>query len=326
MKALITGMDGFVGEYLAEHLLFNNVEIAGTYLNNCGDVDSEIRDKIELFQLNILNEKNVKEILRKVNPDSIIHLAAQSSANVSWEKPQLTMDINLNGTINLLESIRELDLEPRVLLIGSSEEYGFIKTEDIPVDESQDLEPGNPYAVSKIAQNKIGKVYSRGYDMDIVMVRAFNHIGPKQRSTFVAADFAKRIAEMEINRKKTELMVGNLEAKRDFTDVRDIVKAYYQLLLKGEKGELYNVGSGNSYNIQYLLDILLSLATIDIEIRKDPKRLRPSDVPIVECDNTKLSQLTDWEPKFKLEDTLKDILDFWREKVSKKDNKGKNFK
>ncbi|TDX59250.1 GDP-mannose 4,6-dehydratase [Orenia marismortui] len=313
MKALITGIDGFVGRYLVKYLLLNNIEVYGTYLDRIDK--NEFANELKLLQMDISNKERVGSILEEVNPDYIIHLAAQSSASISWENPQLTMGVNVNGTINLLEGIRELDLDPRVLLVGSSEEYGFIKSEDIPVNEAQDLRPGNPYAVSKIAQTKIGEVYARAYNLDIIMVRAFNHIGPKQRPTFVASDFAKRIAEIEQGIIDPVLMVGNLDAKRDFTDVRDIVKAYYLLLKEGIQGELYNVGSGNSYAIQYILDTLLSLADVEIEIKTDPSRMRPSDVPIVECDNSKLVKLTEWKANYTIEETLEDVLNYWRENI-----------
>ncbi|RKD32268.1 GDP-mannose 4,6-dehydratase [Thermohalobacter berrensis] len=313
MKALITGINGFVGGYLSEYLLTCNMQVFGTYLNK---IDKNILGKnIKTFKLDITDKKETLEVLKKVRPDYIFHLAAQSSAAISWKKPQLTMDVNINGTINLLENIKELNLDSRILLIGSSEEYGFVKSEDIPINEDQELKPGNPYAVSKISQTMMGQVYSRAYDMDIVIVRAFNHIGPKQSPVFVASDFAKRIAEIEKGKFKPVLLVGNLEAERDFTDVRDIVKAYYLLALKGQKGEIYNVGSGKSYKIQYILDTLLSLSNVDIKIEKDPNRMRPSDVPIVQCDNTKITRLTGWEPEYSIEETLKDVLQYWRQTV-----------
>ncbi|MDI3534980.1 MAG: GDP-4-dehydro-6-deoxy-D-mannose reductase [Thermosediminibacterales bacterium] len=311
MRTLITGVSGFVGEYLAEYLLTKNVEVHGTVK----DKNISSYNNIKTHKMDITNRQQVAEVITEVKPDCIFHLIAQSSAAYSWKHPQLTINVNTIGTINLLESIRETGLNPRLLLVGSSEEYGFVKPEDIPIKEEQELRPGNPYAVSKIAQNMMGKVYQRAYDMDIIMIRAFNHIGPKQSPTFVVSDFAKRIAEIEKGKREPVLMVGNLEAERDFTDVRDIVRAYYELFKKGEKGEIYNVGSGKSYRIQYILDILLSLSTVDIEIKTDPNRLRPSDVPILRCDNTKLVNLTAWKPRYTIEQTLRDVLNYWRETV-----------
>lgn len=310
MKALITGAGGFVGGFLAEHLLENEIEVWGTVFNE--DSSEDLSDKVIFRRMDITQQSQVQAVLNECKPDYIFHLAAQSSAAVSWKKPQDTINVNINGTVNLLESIRELDINPRILLIGSSEEYGFIKPEDLPVNEKQELRPGNPYSVSKIAHTLLGEVYARAYNMDVVMVRAFNHIGPKQSPIFVASDFAKRIAEIEKGKIEHVLLVGNLEAERDFTDVRDIVKAYYSLIQKGHKGEIYNVGSGISYKIQYILDVLLSLSKTKIEVKQDPDRMRPSDVPVVRCDNSKLKNTINWEPSYSIEDTLKDVLNYWR--------------
>jgi GDP-4-dehydro-6-deoxy-D-mannose reductase len=311
VKALITGADGFVGGYLSEYLLNQNIDVYGTHLKE----NKSLNSKIKHLKMDVTKKEEVKQVLELVNPDYIYHLAAQSSAAISWQNPQLTMEININGTLNLLETIRELKINPRIILIGSSEEYGYVKPEDIPVNENQDLRPGNPYAISKIAQNMIGELYVKAYNMDIIMVRAFNHIGPKQSEVFVASDFAKRIAEIEKGVIEPVLFVGNLEAERDFTDVRDIVRAYYLLSQKGKKGEIYNVGSGKSYKIQYILDTLLSLSHCKIEIKSDPNRMRPSDVPIIQCDNTKLVELTSWSPKYQIEKTLEDILNYWRKVI-----------
>lgn len=313
MKALITGINGFVGRYLAEYLLNQNMDVCGTYLFQ--DEKIELSNAIQLYKMDVSNEEEIAKVLKETKPDFIFHLAAQSSAAISWKNPQKTMEININGTINLLENIRKLALNCKILLIGSSEEYGFVRPEDMPVRETHALEPGNPYAVSKIAQSMIGQIYARAYGMDIIMVRAFNHIGPKQSPTFVVSDFAKRIAEIEKGQREPVLLVGNLEAERDFTDVRDIVRAYYELINKGRKGELYNIGSGNSFSIQYILDMLLSLSNKKIEVKQDPNRMRPSDVPVIQCDNTKLVKLTSWRPEYTIERTLTDVLNYWREMI-----------
>lgn len=314
MKALITGIDGFVGGYLLEYLLKQDIDVWGTTLEDSKKSEEKF-SQAQVRQMDITNKDQVKAVLEKCKPDYIFHLAAQSSAAISWKKTKLTMEVNINGTINLLDSVRELNIKPRILLIGSSEEYGYVKPKDIPVNENQTLEPGNPYAVSKIAQSMIGKVYARAYNMDIVMVRAFNHIGPGQSPTFVASDFAKRIAEIEKGLLEPTLLVGNLEAERDFTDVRDIVKAYYELATKGNSEELYNVGSGNSYKIKKILDVLLSLTNSEIKVENDPNRMRPSDVPIVKCDDSKLKNLIGWAPKYSIQQTLEDVLEYWRKVI-----------
>lgn len=315
MKALITGINGFVGEYLAVYLQSRNIEVCGTYfkenIQNTG---------FQVFKMDVTQKSQVLEILSQVKPDCIFHLAAQSSAAISWKEPQMTMEVNVGGTINILESLRELRLNPRILLVGSSEEYGFVRPDELPVNETQPLRPANPYAVSKVAQDMLGEIYSKAYGMDIVRARPFNHIGPRQNPTFAAPDFARRIALIEKGKLEPVLSVGNLEAERDFTDVRDVVKAYYDLFQKGEKGEVYNIGSGKSYKIRYILDVLLSFSEVDVQIKQDPARMRPSDVPVLRCDNTRLVKLTSWHPTYTIEETLKDVLNYWRDTV---ENEGK---
>lgn len=314
MRALITGSNGFVGQYLAEYLLKKDIEVWGT-IHESKAIPKEIHNEIIIRQMDITDQLQVKNVLSECKPDYIFHLAAQSSAAVAWKHPDLTMTVNINGTINLLECIRKFDLKPRILLIGSSEEYGTVKSKDLPIDEAHELRPGNPYAISKAAQSMIGQVYSKAYDLNIIMARAFNHIGPKQSSKFVVSDFTKRIAEIEKGKIPPILKVGNLEAERDFTDVRDIVRAYYELVLKGKRGEIYNIGSGKVCKIQDILDRLLSLTNMKIKIQKDIDRYRPLDVPIVQCDSRKFVNLTSWQPRYTLEETLKDVLEYWRGKV-----------
>lgn len=311
MRAIITGSNGFVGQYLAEYLIKKDIEVWGT-IHELKTMSKEIHNEIILRQMDITNPIQVKNVLSECKPDYIFHLAAQSSAAISWKQPELTMNVNLNGTINLLESIRKLDFDSKILLIGSSEEYGIVKPLDLPIDETHRLTPANPYAISKAAQSMIGQVYVRAYGLDIIIVRAFNHIGPKQNPTFVVSDFAKRIAEIEKGIIAPILKVGNLEVKRDFTDVRDMVRAYYELALKGSKGEIYNIGSGNVYRIQEMLDQLLLLTNREIVIEKDIDRYRPIDIPIVQCNNSKFIKLTCWKEEYTLEETLKDILNYWR--------------
>lgn len=314
MRALITGINGFVGQYLAEYLQKKDINVWGT-IHEAKDISKEIHDEIIIRQMDITDQIQVKNLLSECKPDYIFHLAAQSSAAISWKYPELTMNVNINGTINLLESIRKLNLNSRILLIGSSEEYGTVKPIDLPIDETHQVKPENPYAISKVAQNMIGQVYAKAYDLDIIMVRAFNHIGPKQSPVFVVSDFAKRIAKIEKNVREPILLVGNLEAKRDFTDVRDIVSAYYELMLKGQKGEIYNVGSGKVHKIQEILDKLLFLTNANIKIEKDLSRYRPIDVPVIKCDGGKLRRLTFWKQRYSLEKTLEDILNYWRNQI-----------
>jgi len=307
MKALIIGAAGFVGKYLVNELVGSGWDVSGTRL----PTESANLD-IPVYGLDILDAASVKSLLRKTKPDCVFHLAAQSSVAISWEQPALTADVNIKGTINLLEAVREMETPPRMLLIGSGDEYGFILPEELPLSEDTILRPGNIYACTKIAQGMLGQVYARAYGLEIVIVRAFNHIGPGQTDTFVVPGFCKQIAEIESKGDKGTIRVGNLEAKRDFTDVRDIVKAYRLLAEKGESGEIYNVGSGTSIAIADILEMLVNLSNAKITVEQDQKRMRPSDTPEIRADISKLVACTGWKPEIALEETLRNVLEEWR--------------
>lgn len=312
MKALIIGAAGFVGGYLADHL---HKECGWSVCVTKMPQEVCSIENVEIYDLDILEKNAMEQLLEQVAPDYIFHLAAQSSVAVSWKRPDLTVDVNIKGCVNVLEAIRKMEKKPRVLLIGSGEEYGPVKQEENPVKETQTLQPGNIYAATKVCQNMIGKIYADAYQMDVMMVRAFNHIGPKQAPLFVVSDFCKQVAEIEKGQKEPVMYVGNLCAMRDFTDVRDIVRAYAMLIQKGTAGETYNVGSGKAIEIRELLDKILKLSTKEIKVEIDEKKLRPVDVKIVEADVSKLVRETGWERRFELEDTLKDILEYWREQI-----------
>jgi len=306
MKALITGVNGFVGNYLAKYLVEQGYTVYGTVIE-----DNVQMENVNIKKMNLLNKEEVMETIKSINPDTIYHLAGQSAVGLSWKNPTLTMDVNINGTINLLDAVRENNIDTKVLIIGSSDEYGIIKPEDCPIDEEHVLNPTSPYAISKMTQEQIAKLYINSYNMNLIMVRAFNHIGPMQSKNFVVSDFASKIAEIEKGVEPV-IRVGNLEAYRDFTDVRDITRGYVMLMENGTIGELYNIGSGNPYKIQDILDILLSLSNTKIKIEIDPERLRPSDVPIIQCDNSKIKSHINWVPQYDIKNTLKDTLDYWR--------------
>lgn len=308
-KALIIGAAGFVGKYLANELAQNwGIAVCATKLPS---EKLEIQG-IKIFDLDILNKEDIIKLLYIVKPDYIFHLAAQSSVSVAWKNPGLTIDINIKGSVNVMDAIRELYYKPNVLLIGSGEEYGHILINETPIKEDNHIRPGNIYAATKVCQNMIGNIYAKAYDMNLMMVRAFNHIGPYQSPIFVVSDFCKQVAEIEAGLKSPVMYVGNLSAKRDFTDVRDVVRAYALLIQKGEPGETYNVGSGHSYAISKILDIIISLATVCINIEIDPNKIRPVDVPIIEADITKLQELTGWKPDITLEQTILETLEYWR--------------
>ncbi|MDR0286921.1 MAG: GDP-mannose 4,6-dehydratase, partial [Clostridiales bacterium] len=280
MKALITGISGFVGGYLGELLLNENFEVHGSCYGDSANVSPE--NGFILHELNLTDKGDVSNLLKSLKPDYIYALAAQSSTSLSWKQPDLTFDINIKGASYLLEAVREHVPECKLLLVGSSEEYGIIEDGFLSVDEKHELKPANPYAVSKIAQSMLGQIYAKAYGLNIVISRAFNHIGPKQGEKFVVSEFAKRIAEIEKGADPV-MYVGNLDAKRDFTDVRDIVKAYRLLIENGISGEIYNVGSGKTYSINQILEILLTFTDKKIEVIRDSGKMRPIDTPAVYC-------------------------------------------
>lgn len=310
MKALIIGGAGFVGGYLIRELNGSGWEVHATRLP-----DEEISDVCRSHFLNILERENIKPLLDEVMPDVVYHLAAQSSVSVSWKKPQLTAEINIIGTINILEAMREAKKQDiRLILIGSGEEYGFIRSEACPISENEPLDPGNIYAATKACQGMLGKIYARAYKKDIINVRAFNHSGPNQLPIFVISDFCRQIAEIEKGERPPEISVGNLSAQRDFTDVRDIVRAYRLLAEKGVSGKTYNIGRGKAVSIQYILDTALSFAKVPIKIKQDPARMRASDIPIIEPDVSCIFADTGWKAEISIERTVEDTLDFWRNK------------
>lgn len=311
MKSLIIGGAGFVGSYLIRHLIDDlKQEVAVTKMPH-----EEIAESgAEVFDLNILEESAIVDLLQKVQPDCVYHLAAQSSVSVSWKNPALTVDVNVKGGVNLLEALRKIDNHPRILLIGSGEEYGHILLEETPIQERNATRPGNIYAATKVCQNLLGKIYADAYGLNIMMVRAFNHIGPNQIPLFVVADFCKQVAEIEAGEREPLMKVGNLSAKRDFTDVRDVVRAYGLLIEKGNAGETYNIGSGHAIAIEDILQMILKNSKKDIQVEVDSSKLRPVDVPIIEADITKVEQVTGWKREIALEQTIQETLDYWRKK------------
>ncbi|MBQ8983567.1 MAG: GDP-mannose 4,6-dehydratase [Lachnospiraceae bacterium] len=312
MKILIIGAAGFVGGYLIHHLHTDLSDIVYATKLPHEHLDT---DEARIYDLNILEPETISPLLEEIHPDAVIHLAAQSSVSVSWKKPDLTVDINIKGTLYLLEAIRNLDYSPRVLLVGSGEEYGHILPDETPIKETNHIRPGNIYAVTKACQNMIGKLYCDAYKMDIMSVRAFNHIGPKQTDLFVVSDFCKQIAQIEAGLSAPVLHVGNLSAARDFTDVRDVVRAYAMLIRTGRSGETYNVGSGQAVTIDQILHKIIAHSSADIQVEVDPAKLRPVDVPIIEADISKLQTDTEWEPTISIDDTIEDVLAYWRQQL-----------
>lgn len=311
MKVLIIGAGGFAGGYLIKELTDSGYEIHATHLPS-----ENIQPECFRHVLDVLNKDDVKNIIEEIKPDIIYHLAAQSSVAVSWKKPQLTAEINIIGSINVMEVLPD---NTRLILIGSGEEYGFIRENACPIKETESLNPANIYAVSKVCAEMIGKVYHRAYSKDIIMVRAFNHSGAGQAETFVISDFCKQIAEIENGLKSPEICTGNLSAKRDFTDVRDIVRAYRLLAEKGVSGKTYNVGRGKAVSIEYILNTAIGFSEADITHRLDPDRLRASDIPVIEPDISEIFRDTGWTAEIPIEKTISDTLDYWREKLKRED-------
>lgn len=307
-KGLVIGAAGFVGNYLIEEMSINGMAVYATKLPH----EQLNNEHATVYDLDIMERQAIVDLLFEIRPDYIFHLAAQSSVGLAWKNPGLTIDVNIKGSVNVLDAIRELYYKPRVLLIGSGEEYGHIHENEIPISEENSLRPGNIYAATKACQNMIGNIYSKAYDIELMMVRAFNHIGPGQLPLFVVSDFCKQVVEIEKGLREPIMKVGNLAAKRDFTDVRDVVKAYVQLIQKGIPGETYNVGSGNAQEIHYILDLIISLSSADVKVEIDPNKLRPVDVPIIEADITKINELTGWRPQIPLKQTIAETLDYWR--------------
>ncbi len=314
MKVLITGISGFAGSHLAEYALSKEAEVHGTTrwrskLENL----QEIKDVITLHECDINDSFAFRDIIKKVKPDYIFHLAAQSFVKASWTEPYQTLHTNIIGELNLFEAVRSIsNYKPRILIAGSSEEYGHT---DVELTEDSPLRPLSPYGVSKVAQDLLGFQYFKSYGMHIIRTRGFNHTGPRRGEVFVCSTFAKQIAEIEKDKSKLPIIkVGNLDAERDFTDVRDMVKGYWLALEKGEPGEVYNICSGKSIPIKNILRKLLSLSKREIKIRNDPERMRPSDLKVLVGNNTKFTEKTGWKPSINIDQTLEDLLNYWREK------------
>lgn len=318
MRVLITGITGFAGSHLADYILANHpdVKVYGLvrWRSRMENI-LHIQDKITLFEADLKDLVSLKKCVEEIKPDRIFHLAAQSFVPTSWKCPAETFAINTIGQINLFEAILDLKLSPKIQVAGSSEEYGLVNTNEIPMKETNPLRPLSPYAVSKVAQDFLAYQYFKSYGLRTVRTRGFNHTGPRRGEVFVSSNFAKQVAEIEKKKKEPVMYVGNLEAKRDFTDVRDMVRGYWLCLEKGEEGEVYNIGTGKTHSMREILDMLLSMSDVRVKVEVDPKRLRPSDVPVLLSDCTKFRKLTGWKPEIPIRQTLEDLLNYWRERV-----------
>jgi GDP-4-dehydro-6-deoxy-D-mannose reductase len=314
MRILITGITGFVGSHLADYALTRtDVEIHGIHRWRSRTENIEhLTGKVILHECDIRDASSVRDVLEKVQPGWIFHLAAQSFVPTSWKAPAESLATNILGELNIFEAVRRIGATPRIHIAGSSEEYGLALESEQPIKETNPLRPLSPYAVSKVSQDLLGYQYFMSYRTPIVRTRGFNHTGPRRAPVFVTSDFARQIADIEKGRRPAVIRVGNLQAKRDFTDVRDMVRGYWLALEKGRPGEVYNICSGKAYAISELLDLLLSYSTVKVKVEVDPARLRPSDVPNLLGDNSKFVAETGWKPTIPFEQTLRDLLDYWR--------------
>lgn len=322
-RILITGYSGFVGSYLVLECrrYYPDAEIYGL----CQPTDEQhphphdeptLSQSVVRLEADITHSEQVHMAVAAARPTLVFHLAGQASVSTSWADPVATLSVNAVGAVHLLEALRAEQMAPRVVLVGSGEQYGLVQPEENPIRETCPFRPANPYAVSKAAQDLYGLQYFVAYRMPILRVRPFNHFGPRQATTFVVASFARQIALIEAAQAEPVLSVGNLRARRDFLPVQDVVRAYIAVAERGQPGEAYNVGSGNARSVGDILDMLVSCAKVPIRVREDPARLRPVDVPLLVADTTKLRTHTGWQPSVDVEWALRETLDFWREKIA----------
>ena len=274
-----------------------------------------LRGRLTLHRGDLRNALWVNELVRRVQPDVTLHLAAWSDVGGSWQQPWATYELNIQCQLHLLEALCRRMPDCRTLVVSSNEVYGRVQPADLPIDEQVPFRPHTPYGVSKLTQDMMGQQYWFSHQLPVIRVRSFNHIGPGQSDDFAASAFARQIAEIEASLREPVVRVGNLDAKRDFTDVRDVVRAYWLTLSLGEPGQVYNVGSGQSRSVRWLLETLIGLTPTAIEVETDPTRLRPSDIPISVCDNSLLVSTTGWQPHYDLRATLVDVLSYWRGQV-----------
>lgn len=318
MKVLITGITGMAGSHLAEYLIRRgDCEVHGTlrWRSNRENI-AGLEKGVSFHECELRDPYAVTRLLRDIRPNRIYHLASQSNVAASWIAPRETLVNNITAQLNILESLKLLDqTETRVHVAGSSEEYGMVLPDELPVKESNPLRPTSPYGVSKVTQDTMAYQYYQNFGLHIVRTRCFNHTGPRRSDSFATSSFARQIVEIEMEVKDPVIHVGNLQAKRDFTDIRDVVRAYYLALERCEPGSVYNIGSGTASSLRHILNLLLTMSRMVIRVKKDGSRIRPSDVPVLVADTSSFKAKTGWTPQIPLEQSLFDLLEYWRMKL-----------
>ena len=304
-RVLIFGAGGFVGSYLCKEFLNNGYKVSGTDKGEGSALPSEV----DFYRTDLMQANEVEKLIGQIQPDIIVNLAAISSVGASWNMPQTTMAINVIGALNIMEVARKSEQKPRILFVGSSEEYVISEN---PLDENTRLNANNPYGISKVTQEQFAKLYREQYGLKIYCVRPFNHTGIGQRDSFVLPSFCKQVAEIDKSGKDGKIQVGNLKVKRDFSHVKDVVRAYRMIVESDNCNQIYNVGSGNAYSLEDMLTYILGLSNQHIEIEVDQNRIRPTDQPVICCDRSLIGKELGWEPQYNVYDALKEMYECYR--------------
>ena len=305
-RVLIFGAGGFVGSYLCKEFLNNGYKVSGTDKGEGSALPSEV----DFYRTDLMQANEVEKLIGQIQPDIIVNLAAISSVGASWNMPQTTMAINVIGALNIMEAARKSEQKPRILFVGSSEEYVISEN---PLDENTQLNANNPYGISKVTQEQFAKLYREQYGLKIYCVRPFNHTGIGQRDTFVLPSFCKQVAEIDKSGKDGKIQVGNLKVKRDFSHVKDVVRAYRMIVESDNCNQIYNVGSGNAYSLEDMLTYIIGLSNQHIEIEVDQNRIRPTDQPVICCDRSLIGKELGWKPQYDVYDALKEMFDYYKE-------------
>lgn len=303
-RVLIFGAGGFVGSYLCKEFLNNGYKVSGTDKGEGSALPSEV----DFYKTDLMQVNEVEKLIGQIQPDIIVNLAAISSVGASWNMPQTTMAINVIGALNIMEAARKSEQKPRILFVGSSEEYVISEN---PLDENTQLNANNPYGISKVTQEQFAKLYREQYGLKIYCVRPFNHTGIGQRDSFVLPSFCKQVAEIDKSGKDGKIQVGNLKVKRDFSHVKDVVRAYRMIVESDNCNQIYNVGSGNAYSLEDMLTYILGLSNQHIEIEVDQNKIRPTDQPVICCDRSLIGKELGWEPQYNVYDALKEMYEYY---------------